>query len=179
MYKNNSSVSQEFQNCCNYIQPSLPLHLFRIGNVYRHWEYHWPFATQVDPDAHVVGPVHPWPPHCPYLGEVPPPLLFPAAEVVGCCPARLVVVLAAEVVVGLLLEGTWPFRTHPVFEVKADGQVTSLNVMFGLSAFLNLRIRGVSNCQLRRGCDHSETWSKFDKIRGSWLADHTYQSNRQ
>lgn len=27
---------------------------------------------QVVPDTHVVGPVHPTPPHCPYSGAVPP-----------------------------------------------------------------------------------------------------------
>lgn len=30
----------------------------------RHWLYHWFDALHV-PDAHVVGPVYPWPPHCP------------------------------------------------------------------------------------------------------------------
>ena len=29
-------------------------------------------TTQVDPDAHTVAPVQPWPPHCPYTGAVAP-----------------------------------------------------------------------------------------------------------
>jgi hypothetical protein len=38
--------------------------------------YHWLLALQV-PEAQVVGPVHPLPPHCPYSAAVaplPPPL---------------------------------------------------------------------------------------------------------
>jgi hypothetical protein len=34
----------------------------------RHWLYHWLLYVQVQPDSHVVGPVHPCPPHCPYPG---------------------------------------------------------------------------------------------------------------
>jgi hypothetical protein len=32
--------------------------------VYTHCEYHWLEATHL-PSAQVVGPVQPWPPHCP------------------------------------------------------------------------------------------------------------------
>lgn len=39
--------------------------------VYRHWEYHALEYVQVDPEAHVVGPVYPVPPHCPHLAMVP------------------------------------------------------------------------------------------------------------
>jgi hypothetical protein len=32
-------------------------------------EYHWFCARQVEPDWQQVGPVHPWPPHCPHRAE--------------------------------------------------------------------------------------------------------------
>jgi hypothetical protein len=38
---------------------------------YKHWEYHGLENVQVDPEAHVVGPVYPVPPHCPHFATVP------------------------------------------------------------------------------------------------------------
>jgi len=53
--------------------------------------------VQVVPETHVVGPVHPIPPHCPHFAEDPPPL----EEVLeGALVVVLVVVLeAVEVLV--------------------------------------------------------------------------------
>jgi hypothetical protein len=39
------------------------------ATLYKHWEYHWFCAWQVDPDWQQVGPLHPCPPHCPHLAE--------------------------------------------------------------------------------------------------------------
>jgi len=61
-----------------------------VISAYKHWEYHGFENLQVVPATQVVGPVHPWPPHCPQCGEVPPP---PGGlDVVDVCGLDVVVV---------------------------------------------------------------------------------------
>lgn len=52
------------------------------------------------PAAHVVGPVHPVPPHCPYFAAVPPALVATAELVVVA--TLLVVEVVTSVVEGVV-----------------------------------------------------------------------------
>jgi hypothetical protein len=65
--------------------------------LYRHCEYHWLAAWQVNPLSQTVPPVHPWPPHWPQCATVPP---FP--PVGGCVGVEPPVVEVAGVVPELL-----------------------------------------------------------------------------
>jgi hypothetical protein len=65
--------------------------------------------VHVGPLAHTAPPVHPWPPHCPYLGTVappPPPALPPPDDVVGAAPVVDTVMVAVVVVVTILVTVT-------------------------------------------------------------------------
>ena len=98
----------------------------------------------VEPAAQVVGPDHPMPPHCPYLGAVPELVPVPDeadellvevdvpvpvdVELEGNEPALEVYVGTVEGPVGVS-----PLRTQPDFAVSAAGHVTSVKVTPGLS----------------------------------------------
>ena len=107
---------------------------------YRHCEYHWLVTVQVEPDSQVVPPVHPVPPHCPYLATVVPPV----ATLVVAVPAD-VVVPAAELADAATLAvdtvaspvGVSSERTQPDLFVMASGHATLWKLMVGLSAFWN------------------------------------------
>jgi hypothetical protein len=116
--------------------------------LHRHCEYQGFEYLHVDPATQVVGPLYPWPPHCPHFGTVPPlteeealPPLPPAVELSLVLPAAVVVPGAADVAsppelplfhvattagpVGCS-EILSSARTHPVLAVIAAGQVTCL-----------------------------------------------------
>lgn len=63
----------------------------------------------VDPVAHLVGPVQPWPPHWPYTGAVPP---------VGAGPD--VVVVLVEVGAGLVVDGGGGLPPPPLFLARGE-----------------------------------------------------------
>ena len=66
---------------------------YRSPQELRHWLYQSLLYLHV-PAAHVVGPVHPLPPHCPYSGEPAP---------VEVLVAALELLVLLDVVIGMLL----------------------------------------------------------------------------
>jgi len=96
--------------------------------------------VHVEPATQVVAPVHPTPPHWPYLGAVPelvPVPDEPVALLVEVEPEEpeLVGELAPEVYVGTVAGpvGVSPLRTQPDFAVSAAGHVIGVKVTPGLS----------------------------------------------
>lgn len=75
-----------------------------VTTSYRHWLYQGLEYVQVHGDWHVVGPVQPFPPHCPQRTCVAPVGVAAAVVLVvlvGCCTVVLVVRTDVESVVGV------------------------------------------------------------------------------
>jgi hypothetical protein len=100
---------------------------------------------QVLPAAQTVGPVYPIPPHWPNLGTVPgtgPVPVDPGAPPVEVelevgLPRPVLVAVAEKVDTLLGPVGVSPLLTHPLFAVRAAGQVTCWKVTPGLSELPN------------------------------------------
>ena len=92
--------------------------------IYKHWEYHWLLKVQTEPATQAVGPVHPWPPHCPYFGASGPVGGGVTGVVVGGLMAEVVEVGLTEVtmVVGLTEDaGGFGGTTAPELKVEPIG----------------------------------------------------------
>lgn len=74
--------------------------ILQTFSIYKHWLYQSLDLVHVVPASHCVGPVHPFPPHCPHLTAVPPDaeLVAGAAVVVVCVAVAVAVAVGVGVV---------------------------------------------------------------------------------